>query len=113
MIFIFGLAAAMAALTWLLGWWGIPLAAAVAGYLHSRQGGGGWRVALAAAVAWGALLLADVASGRFGTVARTLAGVLTLPAPALVLLTLAFPALVAWSAATLVAGVRQLVARRR
>jgi hypothetical protein len=113
MMFILGVAALTAALTWLLGWWGVPMAAALVGFVHFRQGGGGWRVALAAAAAWGALLLADVASGPFGTVARTLAGVLRIPAPALVLLTLVFPALVAWSAATLVAGARQLVASRR
>ena len=68
-------------------------------------------MALAGAVAWGALLVADAAA--FGTVARTLAGVLRIPAPALVLRTLAFPALLAWSAATLAAAVRPRVASRR
>ena len=113
MIFVLGVAAVMAAFTWLLGWWGVLLAAAIVGFVHFRVGGGGWRVALAGAVAWGALLVVDAAAGAFGTVSRTLAGVLRVPGPALVLLTLAFPALLAWSAATLVAGARQLAAARR
>ena len=113
MIFVLAVAATMAALTWLLGWWGVLLAAALVGVVHYRVGGGGWRVALAGAAAWAALLVADAAAGPFGTVARTLGGVLRVPGPALVLLTLAFPALLAWSAATLAAGARQLVAARR
>jgi hypothetical protein len=112
-IFVLGVGMAIAALTWLLGWWGVPLAASIVGFTFFREGGGGWRVALAAAAAWGALLVADSVTGSFGTVARTLAGVLRVPAPALVLLTLALPALLAWSAATLVAGARQLFAARR
>jgi hypothetical protein len=112
-IFVLGVGVAMAALTWLLGWWGVLLAASIVGFAFFREGGGGWRVALAAAAAWGALLGADAVTGPSGTVSRTLAGVLRIPAPALVLLTLAFPALLAWSAASLVAGARQLVAARR
>lgn len=112
MIFVLGVGAIMAALTWLVGWWGVVLAAVVVGLLL-RQDGGGWRVALAAAAAWGALLLADATVGPFRAVAGALAGVLRVPAPVLVLLTLAFPALVAWSAATLAAGARQRVAARR
>ena len=112
MIFVLGVGAIMAALTWLVGWWGVVLAAVVVGLLL-RQDGGGWRVALAAAGAWGALLLADATVGSFRAVAGALAGVLRVPAPVLVLLTLAFPALVAWSAATLAAGARQRVAARR
>jgi hypothetical protein len=113
MIFVLVVGTAMAALTWLVGWWGVLLAASIVGYVFFREGGGGWRVALAAAAAWGALLIVDAAAGPFGTVARTVGGVLRVPGPALVLLTLAFPALLAWSAATFVAGARQLVGARR
>jgi hypothetical protein len=113
MIFVLVVGAAMAALTWVLGWWAVLLAAAIVGYVFSREGGGGWRVALAGAASWGALLVVDAAGGPLGTVARTLAGVMRAPGPALVLLTLAFPALLAWSVATLVAGTRQLVVARR
>jgi hypothetical protein len=113
MVFVLATGAIMAALTWLLGWWGVLLAASLVGYVHFRAGGGGWRLALAAAAAWGGLLAADAAAGSFGAVARTLAGVVRAPAAVLVLLTLAFPALLAWGAATFVAGARELLVDRR
>src|SRR5438067_758622 len=107
MIFLLIVGTAIAALTWLLGWWGVPLAASIIGYVYFRERGRAWRAAIAAAGAWGALLAADSLLGPFGSVARILGGVLRLPAAALVVLTLVFPALVGWSAATLVAGARQ------
>lgn len=113
MIFVAFVAVAMAALTLLLGWWGVLLAALVTGWAFRREGGGGWRIALAAAVAWGALLLADAASGALGAVMRTIGGVMRVPGIVVVLLTLAFPALLAWSAATVMAGVAQRIAPRR
>lgn len=105
MIFVLVVALAMAALTWLIGWWGVLLAALIVGYVFRREGGGGWRIALAAAVAWGALLLGDAAAGPLDRVVQTLGAVLRVPGVIVVLLTLAFPALLAWSAATLVAAV--------
>jgi hypothetical protein len=108
MIFVLFVAAAMAALTWLLGWWGVLLAALIVGFVFRAQGGGGWRVALAGALAWGALLAADAAVGSAGVVYRTLGGVLQMPGYVLVLLTLAFPALLAWGAATVVAETRRI-----
>jgi hypothetical protein len=103
MIFILFVATAMAALTWLIGWWGVLLAALIIGYVFRAEGGGGWRIALAAAIAWGALLLVDVFGGPFGVLSHRLGGVMKLPPIVLILVTLAFPALVAWSAATVVA----------
>lgn len=101
MIFISIVAAAMAALTWLVGWWTVVPVALVAGYLRRDQRGSAGRVALAAAEAWGALLLLDVITGPLGTLSRVLGGVMGVPALALVAITLSFPALMAWSAATL------------
>jgi hypothetical protein len=112
MIVVLVVGATMAALTWALGWWAVVLVASIVGYVRFREGGGGWRVALAAAAAWGVLLVVDAVAGPFGTVTRTLAGVLRVPGPVLILLTLVFPALLAWSSATLVAGARRLVAAR-
>ena len=112
MIFVLVVSVAMAALTWLLGWWGVLLAAAIVGFVFRDQGGGGWRVALAAALAWAALLVGDALAGPLGVVSATLGGVLRVPGVVLVLLTLAFPALLAWSAATVVAESRRLVRRR-
>lgn len=112
MIFVLFVAVAIAALTWLLGWLGVLIAATIVGFVFHREGGGGWRIALAAALAWGALLLVDAASGPFGALSAMLGGVLRLPGGVLVLLTLAFPAALAWSAATVVAEVRRMLATR-
>jgi hypothetical protein len=103
MIFIAFVAAAMAALTWLVGWWGVLVAALVIGFVFRAEGGGGWRIAVAAALAWAALLAIDAVSGPVGLLGQRLGGVLRVPAVVLVLVTLLFPALLAWSAATLVA----------
>ena len=113
MIFVLIVTAAMAALTWLIGWWGVLLAALIVGFVFYAEGGGGWRIALAAALSWGALLGVNAASGSAGAVAATLGGVIGVPGVMLVLLTLIYPALLAWSAATLTAEVRLRVERRR
>ena len=102
MIFILFVAAAMAALTWLIGWWGVLVAALVIGYVFRAEGGGGWRIAVAAALAWSMLLAFDAVSGPVGVLGQRLGGVLRVPAVVLVLVTLLFPALLAWSAATVV-----------
>jgi hypothetical protein len=104
MIFILFVAAAMAALTWLLGWWGVLVAALVIGFVFRAEGGGGWRIAVAAALAWTVLLAIDAASGPIGLVGQRLGGVIRVPAVVLVLVTVLFPAVLAWSAATVVAG---------
>ena len=104
MIFVLFVATAIASLTWLIGWWGVLLAALIIGYVFRAEGGGGWRIALAAALSWGALLLIDVLGGPFGILSHRLGGVMKLPPIVLVLVTIAFPALLAWSAATVVAA---------
>jgi hypothetical protein len=113
MIFVLVVLVAMAALTWVLGWWGVLLAALIVGFVFHRERGGGWRIALAAALSWGVLLAVNAASGSLGVVASTLGGVLRVPGAVLVLLTLVFAALLAWSAATTMAEARRLVERRR
>ena len=111
MIFILLVAGAIATLTWVLGWWGVLLGAAIVGVVFHEHGGGGWRVALGAALAWTLLLAIDAATGPFGVVAQTLGGVTRVPAVVLVLLTLAFPAALAWSAAAVAAALRGSVTR--
>lgn len=106
MIFILFVALATAALTWLIGWWGVLLASLIVGFVFREEGGGGWRIALAAALAWALLLTVDAAAGPIGAVTHTLGGVMEMPGLVLVLLTLAFPAALAWSAATVMAGIR-------
>lgn len=106
-------AAAMAVLTWLIGWWAVPLVAAFVGSVLYARGGVAWRVALAAAIAWALLLIVNATAGRLGVTATTVGGVLRMPGVVLVLITLAFPALLAWSAATVAIAVRRLEAARR
>ena len=112
MIFVLFVATAMIALTWVLGWWGILLAALIIGVVFHEHGGGGWRVGVAASVAWGALLVADVAAGPLGRVATLLGGVMGLPGVVLLLLTIAFPAALAWSASTIAAEARRIAGPR-
>jgi hypothetical protein len=113
LLFLALVAAAMAVLTWVMGWWGIVLGAVVVGVAFREQGGGGWRVALAAALSWAALLVIDAVGGPFARLAHTLGGVMGVPAFALIAVTLLFAAGLAWSAATVAAVLAQMVDRRR
>ena len=90
---------AIAALTWWFGWWGLVITALIAGVVFSRRGGAAWLVALAAVVAWGALVAVNTLGGRFVSLATAIGGVLRVPAAALLVVTLLFGALLAWSAA--------------
>jgi len=99
MLALLAVAAAAATLTWLLGWWGVVVAALIAGVLLHRRPRAAWLVALAAMVGWGALIVADMVGGRFSTLAASIAGVMRVPIPALLAVTLLFGALLAWSAA--------------
>ena len=104
-------AAIIAALTWIVGWWAVPLVAAVAGVLLWTRRGVTGQVALAAVVAWSVLILIDGSSGRFGALAGAVGGTMGVPASALLIVTLLFAALLAWSAATIGAEIRR-VSRR-
>ena len=101
---------ALAALgTWTIGWWAVPLVAGAAGAFGQRPS----LAAAGAALAWAALLGLDAASGRLAVLAALLGGLFPLPGPALVLVTLAFAALAAWSAATLARAARARAAAPR
>lgn len=113
MISLLATALAVATLTWLLGWWGVVVAALVAGALLQRRRAGAWVVALAAVVGWGSLMLLDSIGGRFATLAASTAGVMRVPAPALLIVTLLFAALLAWSAAVVGSEVGRLVRAQR
>ena len=106
-------ALAVAALTWWLGWWGVVVAALVAGAALRQRRGAPWLVALAAVVAWGALIVVDAVGGRFAALATLVAGVLRAPSVALLVVTLLFGALLAWSAAVVGSEIGRLVRDRR
>jgi hypothetical protein len=105
-------AGAMAGLTWLLGWWGVALAALILGFVFRNEGGRAWRVALGASEAWAILLVIDMLLGPLGRVANTLGGAMSIPSPALLLVTLLFPVLLAWSAAAVAAEVGSALSAR-
>lgn len=111
MMFTVVLAVIMALATWVCGWWGVAVVALVVGAIYRMQGGRAWWAALAASEGWAALLILDALVGPFGRVASTLGGVMRIPAGALLVVTLLFPALLAWSAAMVAAEVGRLTRR--
>jgi len=98
-----GLAIAIA--TWLVGWWGVPLCAFVIGAWQHRRVAIEWTSALAAMIAWILLLEVDAIGGRLNVLVRTLSGVMGLSSMVLIVVTLLFAALLAWSAAVVGATV--------
>ena len=101
------LAAAFAIGTWVLGWWAIPLFAAVAGVLARHAPGQAMAAGVAAAVAWAALLAWSALHGAVWSFASQVGGAIGLSGVVLIVVTLVFPALLAWLAAALA----QLLAR--
>lgn len=89
-----------------IGWWTIPLVAALWGLLRPRVARPAGTAAVAAGLAWMLWLVFDALRGRgaLGTLATRLGGLLRVPVPALVLLVILFPALLAWSACALGGG---------
>lgn len=104
-------AVCMAVATWLLGWWGVAAMALVAGALYPAPNNRPARIALAAAEGWALLLVIDAIAGPLGRVGSVVGGAMSLPPFALLIVTLLFPALLTWSAATVAAEVARLVAR--
>ncbi len=111
MIFHLLIATAVAGLTWFVGWWGVAIVALLIGFAYRSEGGRPWRVALGAGEGWAILLLIDTFGGRFGRVATIVAGSMSLPAAGVLVATLLFPALIAWSGATVAAAFGQAVRR--
>ena len=95
------------------GWLAVPITAAVWSTLASAEHRRELRLALAASASW-ALLLAWTSSGGGTTkLLALLGGIFGVPGWAFVLLTLAVPALLAWSAAVVTSAVSSEIAARR
>lgn len=91
-----------------VGWWAVPAAAALFGLLGPRFRRPALRAGLAAGTA-ALFWLAGTALGRgeaFERLSRAAAGIFHLPAPVILLLTILFPALLAWSAAAFTGAAR-------
>jgi hypothetical protein len=102
------LAEAFAVATFGLGWWSVPLVAAVWAFI-SRDPNRALVAALCAAGGWATLLALDIVKGPVLTMGNQLGATMNLPPVLLYLLTLVFPALLAWSAAALVPSWRKPV----
>ena len=85
--------------TRVVGWWGVPLTAALWGVLST---GDGAPAAIAAGLAWAALLVHDAARGPLGMLASDIGGLFHTPPAVLIVLTLLYPMLLAWSAAVVI-----------
>jgi hypothetical protein len=95
------LAEAFAVATFALGWWTVPVVAALWG-LFARDPDRARNAAIAAAGGWATLLVLDAVRGPVNVMAEQLGGVMSLPPVLLYVFTLLFPALLAWAAATIV-----------
>ena len=100
------LAEAFAVTTFGIGWWSVPIVAALWG-MFSTDEHRARNAALCAMGGWATLLVLDIVRGPVATMATQLGGVMGVPGFVLILLTLLFPALLAWSAATLVPVLRR------
>ncbi|MDB4906191.1 MAG: hypothetical protein JWO05_975 [Gemmatimonadetes bacterium] len=99
---------AFALTTWLFGWWTVPLVAAQAAW----PAGARWKastLAWCAMGAWVLLLLWDAAGGRLGAVSQMVGGAIQVPGPVLMVVSVLFAGLLAWSAAAFVEGVTRRV----
>ena len=85
---------AMLAATWIASWWGLALVAAAWGWR-----GRALDAAIAAFVAWVALLAFAGSSGAVRPFAVRIGGIFSLPAWAMIVVTPLFAGLLAWGAA--------------
>jgi hypothetical protein len=100
------LAELFAVATYAFGWWTVPIIAALWA-LVSRDSRPALLAALCAALGWGTLLVLDAIKGPVAAMASRLGGVMGVPSLVLILLTMIFPALLAWSAAALVTAFKR------
>ena len=90
-----------------LGWWAVPVVAALWGALRPSLDAPAGLAALAAASAWALWLLRDwqVDHDAMAVLSTRLGGVMSVPPVVLILLTLLLVAVLAWSAAALAGAI--------
>jgi len=99
----------IAAGTWLAGWWVVPIVGAAWGAWAAQQRSAALTALLAGAAAWGLLLAYDATVGPVGRLAQLFSTIFNLPKGTLILVTLAYAALLGGSAAALARAVRRLL----
>lgn len=99
----FAVLTAAFALATRLGWWAVPVVAALWGVLKPAVDAPAATAALAAGLAWALWLLGSWQTDpdAMGILATRLGGVMSVPPAVLILLTIALGAVLAWSAAAL------------
>ena len=95
---------AFIAASWALGWWGVPVVAALAAWPRGARWSPG-KLAALAVEAWVWLLAFDALWGRLGAVSHMVGGAMQLPGFVLMIVALMFAGLLAWSAAAVVEGI--------
>ena len=93
------LATAFALATFVAGWWAVPLVAAVYAAITTQQRSSAIVSGVSAMLGWGALLAITASRGPIGTLAAELGGVLQIKPMGVYAITIAFPGLLAISAA--------------
>jgi hypothetical protein len=106
-LLVLALAALLVLSTWLLGWWTVPVLGVLYGVAVPRDLTPGRTAAVAAALAWGLLLLGYGMTGHvLAPLADRLAALLQLPAVGLYVATLLLPAILGGAAAALGGALR-------
>ena len=98
---VIALAVVLAATTLLPGWWSIPIVTALYALLRRNITAPG-EAALAALLAWGALLARVALVPAFGVLLRALGGIFPMPGFVLAIVAVLFAVGLAWSAAKVV-----------
>lgn len=94
--------AAIATCTWVVGWWMVPVVGGIYGFARHRDPATPLLAGLAAVVAWGVLLMVSASGAPAGSVSDAVGQAMRVGSGALLALTLAYPALLAASAAAVV-----------
>jgi len=105
LVWFLTLTAALGLSTWAFGWLAVPIVAAAWAWIRRADAAVPLLAATAAGLSWGVLLVLPMASGGgTGKVAEVVGAAMQVGPIPLVMLTIAFPALLAGSVAGLVRG---------
>lgn len=95
------------------GWLAVPVTAAVWSTLATAERHRALRLAMAASASWALLLAWSTSSGGSTRLLSLLGGIFHIPGWSFVVLTLAVPALLAWSAAVVTSTISAAISARR
>ncbi len=107
------LALAIALATVFLGWWSVPTIGVLWGVVARRGTHPGFMAAGAATLAWTALLFLVAVQGPMWDLADKVGGILAIPGWLFIFITVAFPAVLAGTAAVVGGEVREVVSWSR